>query len=268
MASGIELGILGTIGGILGLAYYSEWLIKKLRNGKRRLDNFLASELPFDVGLYVLVGNAFLSSEDIRQDSKHRIIETEQSVDLTGDATDVENIEYFKGQNLAEDPSEGFVFYLESETFLDGDAVSAKQISDDGEEDIEVNIRHQPDDFSAIFEAEFVEPVEQYDEFEIEITSHLGDWSLSNGQYIFYDLDRFHHGLDYAECKAILGTPPTVQKCYRATNKARLDHTNDPLQLDFEIQEVELDSDEDNCEFKYSVTDAKDTILVMEFGWG
>lgn len=224
--------------------------------------------LLYDVGLYVLVGNAFLSSEEEAQDEMHRIDTTEQKVDLTNNATDVTVSERYVGRNIRNEESEYFKFYYNSETFIDDDNTTVKQVID-GNEEVELEVEKIADSgsFTGVYKAYFREPLGRNESFELRIRSQLDSWDLSDGQYVYWDFNRFQNGVDEARCTVEVDTAPETFSAYRAVDHTETIHHNDPKKLDFEIETVDVVERRDGQQFDIEPTGIVDEIYVIDLEW-
>lgn len=225
-------------------------------------------DLPYDIGLYVLVGNAFLSAEESAQDDTHRIDTTEQKIDLTDNAQNVVITEYYTGRNVRSQESEYFKFYFDSETFIEGNSVSVKQILENGREvELEIEKLRREGEFVGVYKADFYKPLQKNDQFELKITSQLDSWDLSDGQYIYWDFNRFQHGVGEAKCTVSVDNKPETIAGYNAIDHTETVHHNDPKKLDFDIHPIELTENKGGQEISVDGEELRDTIYVIKLEW-
>lgn len=219
----------------------------------------------FDPALYVVAGNAFLSAEEAAKDNSHYIESMEQHVDLTNGAQDVVLTERYKGRNVRQEPSAEFRIYLDSETFLSDEVTITQHFEDGSSEQLEVNKIQQEGGFVGIYGVKFKDPIERNELFEIEVKSHLGDWSIDDGQVLHFDFNRFERGVGQATCGFSVDTPPESVSAYSAVDQTDMTHHRDPMELDFEFTEIEVHSTANNTEHEISGQNLRNHIYIMTF---
>lgn len=231
-----------------------------------RLDR-QAERLLFDAGLYVISGNAFLSEEREKQDTRHRISQLRQHVDLTDGGQNVVVTERYEGRNVDEELSEAFQFYFNSETYIQDNEVTVTQ-EVDGEEVPRALERVDADgEFTGSYTVEFVEPLAKGETFTLEVTSQLGNWDLSDGEYLFTDCNRFTNGVGDLKYSVELASEPETATAYRAVSHAEMVHHRDPMKLDFNIDEIDIEHDSTGLEYWIRQHEVSKSVFIIELRW-
>lgn len=226
-----------------------------------------SDRLPFDTGLYVISGNAFLSEERGKQDTRHRIDRLRQHVDLTDGGRDVVITERYEGRNVDEATSEAFQFYFDSETYIQDNEVTVKQVVDGEDVPRELERVDKDGEFTGSYMVTFVEPLAKGETFTLEITSQLGTWDLSDGEYLFTDCNRFTNGVGDLKYTVELASEPETATAYRAVSHAEMVHHRDPMKLDFSIEEIDIEHDSTGLEYWIRQREASKSVFIIELRW-